>query len=279
MILPRTYARPTSLEQARRQLSDANAVALAGGALLFGRNDLPYEAVIDLQALLDLQQITVEADGVRIGAAASLQSVIDSEQVLLFLKRSLMRALPLNIRNGASVGESLLVDAPPREWLAALAACDATVSRMMPSGERTTDSLVKLFESGAASHLRESILTDVFVPNRQPHQTTGAAYVARTPADEPIVNAAVVVELDGQQRVSAASTILCGASAAPVVRVNLDTLIGHPFDEANIASAVKLVAAQVEPVSDYLGSADYRREMARVLTQRALLDALAALAS
>jgi CO/xanthine dehydrogenase FAD-binding subunit len=67
---------------------------------------------------------------------------------------------------------------------------------------------------------------------------------------------------------------ICGASPEPVRMVSLDTLTGNPLDEANIASAVKRIAPQVDPVGDYLGSAEYRQEMARVTVQRALLECM-----
>ena len=121
---------------------------------------------------------------------------------------------------------------------------------------------------GSAAHtLREGILTGVFLPNLHGREVLGAAYVARTPADEPIVNAATFVQLNAANRVDSAFAAISGASVAPVVTLYLDTLAGNPLDEANIASAVKSVAARVDPVSDFLGSADYRREMAMELAR------------
>lgn len=277
MSNPKTYCRPTSLEEALTLAAEPGAIALAGGALLFGRQELPFETVIDLQNIAALRQITAEENGVSLGAAVTLQELVESDLVILFLKQSLQRALPLNQRNGASIGESLLLQAPPREWLAALVALDVGVTRLLPGGESVTDGIASLIDGSAEHALREGILTGLFVPALHPREAVGAAYVARTPADEPLVNAAAFVQLDADNRVDSAFAAICGASVEPVISLYLDTLAGNPLDEANIASAVKAIAPRVQPVGDYLGSADYRREMARVTVQRALQDCLARL--
>ena len=279
MSNPKTYRRPTTLEEALALAAEPNAIAVAGGALLFGRQDLPFETVVDLQSVPALRQIATEANGVSLGAAVTLQELVDSDLITPFLKQSLTRALPLNLRNGASVGESLMLEQPPREWLAALVAYDVGVTRLLPTGESVTDGIASLIDGSAEHALREGIITALFVPALHPREAVGAAFVARTPADEPIVNAAVFVQLDTAGAVDSAFAAICGASVEPVVSLYLYTLAGNPLDEANIASAVKAITPRVEPVGDYLGSADYRREMARVTAQRALHDCLASLTS
>lgn len=274
---PTTYHRPTSLEESLTRSREPGAVALAGGALLFGRLELPFETVVDLQALPELNQITPDGQGIQIGAAVRLQDVVESDNIPALLRRSLVRALPLNLRNGASVGESLMLDQPPREWLAALVAHDAGITRLLPDGQIAADGIAGLMDDSAPGVLRQGIITGVYVPALGEREVVGAAYVARTPADEALVNAAVHVQLNAAGFVDAAFAALCGASAQPVISHYLETLAGNPFDEANIRSASKSVAPRVEPVSDFMASADYRREMARVTVQRALLDALAQL--
>src|SRR5690606_29851065 len=128
-------------------------IALAGGALLFNHNDLTYQTVVDLQAIPELRQISAEPNGITLGAAASLQTVVEAEAVPAFLKRALVRAIPLNIRNGTSVGESLMAHHPPREWLAALVACDAAATRLRLDGTSLTESVVSLADGSAT--LRE----------------------------------------------------------------------------------------------------------------------------
>lgn len=272
MANPKTYYRPTTLDEALRLAGQPNTIALAGGALTFGALDLPCEAVIDLQAISELGQIEPGDNGIYVGGAVSLQQVIELPPIQPTLKRALMRTLPLNLRSGATLMESLIAPNPLREWLAALVALDVGVERALPDGTRVIDGFANLIES--ESDLRAGIISRVFFPFLDTGEALGSAFVARTPADEPIVNAAAFVELSADNKVETPFIAIGGASEQPVVNLYLHTLEGNPLDKANIASAVKLVAPSVNPIGDYKGSADYRREMARVCVQRALLDCL-----
>src|SRR5947209_4668051 len=71
-----TYYRPGNVLAALRVLQEADAVALAGGTELLGRNDTAAHSVIDLQAA-GLDYIHAQSDGVRIGAMTRLQSFVD----------------------------------------------------------------------------------------------------------------------------------------------------------------------------------------------------------
>lgn len=277
MAQPTTYIRPTTLYEALREAATPNTLAVAGGALCFGVLDLPFERIVDLESVRELRQIEPQDDGLIIGAAVFLQELVESADVPVVLKRSLTRALSLNLRNRTSVGETLLVENPPSEWLAALAALEAYVVYVGPSPEQRYRESVETYLASRQRLANRSIVTQLVILPPLPRSAAGAAFVSRTPADAPIVCAAVTVSLTETGRVSKALAALCGASPELVVVLELDTLIGNPLDEANIASAVKSVVPRVNPVADYLGSADYRRDMARVLVQRALLDALAQL--
>src|SRR5690606_6043458 len=136
---PTNYYRPATRDEALALVGEPDAIAVAGGALLFSRLELPYTTVIDLQDVPELNEIAADEHGVTIGAAVRLQDVVESDDVPAFLKRSLTRALPLNIRNGASVGESLMLDQPPREWLAAPAPPQPGVWALRGAGRRAPD--------------------------------------------------------------------------------------------------------------------------------------------
>jgi len=270
---PKAYYRPKTLDEALSLVAgQQGAVALSGGALTFGALDLPYETVIDLQDIPELRQIEIRGDSVSIGGAATLQQVVESPLVRDVLKRSITRTLPLNIRNNTSVAESLKAKDPPREWFAALVAWDVGVEQLLPTGERVIDGIASLLKGTTEQTLSSGIITCINIPALTAREAFGTAYVARTPADIPIVNAAIYLMLDDNGNVDFPFAAMCGASVDGVVNLHLETLDGNPLNEANIASAAKWVMAQVDPVGDYRGSAEYRREMARVTVQRALMD-------
>lgn len=273
MATPTTYYRPKTLEDAYERSQQPGAIALAGGALTLGTLDLPYETVIDVQDVPELRAIDMGEGGASFGAACTLQQVLEWERLPNAIRRALTRAVPLNIRSGTSILESLRPPYNPmlRDWLAAIAAHDIGVRHFAPGEERWTNFSTMIIEPDA---YQQDFLVGIHIPAIPAGEALGSAFVARTPADNAIVNAATYVYLNEGRRVESVFTAICGASREPVVMLTLDTLIGSPFDEANIASAVKIVPTRVEPVGDYLGSAEYRREMARVVVQRALLDCL-----
>lgn len=274
MANPQTYLRPTTLDEARQHAARPASIAFAGGALLLAGFDLPYETVIDLQAIPELNRIDVSDSAVTLGGAVRLQQIIDETPLPPVFKRSLTRYLPLNQRNGTSIAESLIVPRPPTEWLAALTAHDVGVEVLDRDGQRTVYQLGERVETGAESTLHSGIITTITIPLLTDREAIGTAFVARTPADDPIVNVAAFVRLDDDSTIATALLAICGASNKPVRLIDLsEALEGDPLDDEPIAAAANLVTAAVEPVADWRGSADYRRAMAGVLTRRALVDA------
>jgi carbon-monoxide dehydrogenase medium subunit len=270
------YYRASTLAEAIERAAHHGSIALAGGALALSGLNLPFDTVIDLQDLLDLKRIEHDEHGLHIGGINTLQEVVESPLVADKLKQAITRTVPLNIRNGASVGESLMVKQPPSEWLAALVALDANIEHAghlaevekSPLWEQSLEEFVPFLH--LHGHPYQGIITQVRIPPMGRHTAIGSAVVSRTPTDIPIINAAVRVTLDHGGLVKSAVAAIGGASELPVLRVELLPLLGHPIDDGNIQHAVEIVDSQVHPISDYLGSSDYRRQMVAVCIRRAL---------
>ncbi len=273
MANPKTYLRPTTLDQASELAQQPDSLLLAGGALALGTLDLHNATVIDLQAIPELNRLEMDEGGVTVGSAVKLEQLLGWDQLPEVFRRALTRALPANVRTNLSILESLRERRHPmlREWLAAITAHDIGVE-WLKDGQRDWESIAGLLVH--ADEFDHLFITSIDIPAVPQRQALGSAFVARTPADVPIVNAAVYVYLNEENTVESMFGALCGASADPVLAFTLETLIGNPLDAANIASAVKTVATLVDPVSDYLGSAEYRREMARVCVERSLTECL-----
>jgi CO/xanthine dehydrogenase FAD-binding subunit len=233
--------------------------------------ELAYETIIDLQDIVELKKIEPLGNGVSIGGAATLQQVMESPLVPDVLKRSITRTIPLNNRNGITVAESLIANDPLREWFAALVAWDIGVEQILPSGERVMDGIASLLDGTTNQMLKRGIISRLDIPGLDEREAVGAAFVARTPLDMPIVNAAVYVRLDEGGKVETAFAAFGGVSAH-IVNISLDPLYSHSLNDTVIADTARWLMTQVEPPADYLGSAEYRREIARVTVQRALME-------
>jgi carbon-monoxide dehydrogenase medium subunit len=80
------------------------------------------------------------------------------------------------------------------------------------------------------------------------------------------------VELDGG-KCREARVALGAAAPTPQRAVEAEAfLAGKALDEKSIAEAAALAAASARPITDQRGSAEFRKEICRVLVERALRD-------
>ncbi len=275
---PKNYYRPKTIEEAIERAAHPGSIALAGGAMMLGGTLLPYETIVDLQNLVELKKIEHDDNNLSIGGSVNLQQVVESDIVPDVLKHSITRTIAPNIRNGASIGESLTVPDPPPELLAVLVVFGAKVEHAGNLGSAPESHFweqpVEEFEQylHLHGHPYQGIIKAVHIPLPDEQTTFGTAHVARTPADIAIVNAAVRVSTGGEGNVKEAVAALNGASELPVIQLKIDGLIGKPLDESHIANVVKSV--RVKPLVDYRGSSQYRREMIHVVLRRALTECM-----
>jgi CO/xanthine dehydrogenase FAD-binding subunit len=199
----------------------------------------------------------------RIPADASLQSIFEAPECPLLLRQTLTGPISWQVRNEMSVRRALTSRRAAPHWVAALLALGARVT------------LEDADADDAAVSLNDFLQRKITGRIEALHAPTGgvrwgAAHVARTPADDPIVAAVAGVILEND-RVQEARIALTGVWADPVRLAQAAAhLIGAPLDETHIHAAAEAVAQEVTPQSDFLGSETYRRAMASVLTRRAL---------
>jgi len=124
----------------------------------------------------------------------------------------------------------------------------------------------------------DEIITEVMVPKLPPN--TGAAYIKflpRTADDYATVSAAAVLTLDKARKNIADARIALGSVGVTPVRATAaeDLLRGQPLKPEAFAAAGEKAKEAVDPVSDFRGSAAYKKDMAAVFVRRALERALA----
>jgi carbon-monoxide dehydrogenase medium subunit len=179
------------------------------------------------------------------------------------------------VRNMGTVGGSLAHADPAGDWGAAMLAVRASVVATGPRGERVIaidDFVVDTFQSALEA---DEILTEVRVP--QPAARSSGAYLKleRKVGDFAIAAVGVQVTLDGGGKCEQVGIGLCNVGATSLRAKRAETrLRGKAPDEAAIAEASKAASEECDPVSDLRGPADYKRDIVRVLTARALKRAL-----
>jgi len=197
-----------------------------------------------------------------IDADVPLQSVLDSPECPPLLCQTLTGVLSWQTRNEKSVRQALTSLRVAPQWVAALLALGAMVIMEGDTGAAETplEALLQRRAEGKVSTLHVMVVG----------VKCGEAHVARTPADDPIVAAVAVVEIDGDV-VRQARVALTGVWPELVRLAEAPAqLIGGPLDEERIRTVAEAVEKEVAPKGDFLGSKEYRQAMAGVLTLRAL---------
>jgi CO/xanthine dehydrogenase FAD-binding subunit len=115
----------------------------------------------------------------------------------------------------------------------------------------------------------DELLVEVRLPA---HERLGYAFVevARRHGDYALVGAAAVVETD-DGRITRARVAFTGVGAVPVRIEELEQAVaGKPATDEVLSEAARIASARLDPETDIHASAEYRREVAGVLTERAL---------
>jgi aerobic carbon-monoxide dehydrogenase medium subunit len=285
----REYHRPGDDEGVIRALEllsrpGIRTVPLAGGDALVGSADPTVEAVVDLQALDDLSFISTDVNtrSLRVGAMTTrtaLAQHLEGERTwsLYRVVAEGARRWSGNVqRNRATVGGAIATAAANDPLVVALLACDAQVRLATPAGRRFL-SLAEFLPARATLLAEPALIVEVFVSldsDAMLLQTERALVsVARTPSDAPIVVAVAMLALD-HGRCAAARVALGGVAQSPLLLPEIEaTLVGQIPNPDLFAEAGSRAATLVHPTGDFRGSAEYRRAMAAVLTERALHQA------
>jgi carbon-monoxide dehydrogenase medium subunit len=173
------------------------------------------------------------------------------------------------VRNQGTLGGNLCYGDPATDPPGCLMALGARVRVVGPNGGRMIP-LEELYIDYYQTALEPSeVVTEIQVPPMAADAKGAYTRFRKTPAEHrPLVSVAVVARASGDACREA--RIVIGASVPIPVRARRaeQFLEGKPITREVLEEAACIVAADVEPVSDFRGSAEYRREMIRVVFRR-----------
>lgn len=274
------YHAPATVEEAVALLGrHAGAKLLAGGHSLIPAMRFRLaqpEVLIDLNRIGGLEYLREEDGHLAIGALTREAAIEDSELVRrrypLLADTSAVIADPL-VRNRGTVGGNLAHADPANDHPAAMLAYGAEVVAQGPDGRRTIaidDFFTGFFESALAP---DEVLIEVRVP--KPGKGAGGAYVKfeRKVGDYAVSAVAVELAMSGKT-CKAARIALTNVNPVPLRATDAEAAVaGRELTAEVLEAAGKAAAAQCDPSADLRGSVDYKRDLTRVLTKRALAKA------
>jgi carbon-monoxide dehydrogenase medium subunit len=278
------YYEPKTFEQATSLLHHFKGAAslLAGGTdlLVEMKERLRHcEHVVNIKKIPDMSQLEYsEQGGLKIGALVTtrlIETDVSVRTIYPALAQAASELGSIQVRNRATVVGNLCRASPSADTIPPLIAARAVVHIRGESGTRTVE-LESFFTGPGKTVLApDEIVSQITLP--PPGSGTRSVYIKhgrRKAMELATVGVAVTLALDGN--VCRDIRIVLGAVAPTPIRAKQaeQVLRGHAIGVSAFKQAAEEAMRECTPISNVRSSADYRREMVRVITNRAFCQAV-----
>jgi aerobic carbon-monoxide dehydrogenase medium subunit len=275
---------PTTVGAATDLLAEFGdeAKPLAGGQSLVPMLALRltrFDHLIDLNDVAGLQAIAIGDDGrLRIGAGVR-QAAVGRDPLVALHAPLLTKATPLighfQIRNRGTIGGSVAHADPASEYPAAVLALGAELevtstrgTRMVAASDFFTGTWTTVLDA-------DEMLTAIVVPARSGRRGEAIEEVARRHGDFALAGAIAVVDLDTDDRVTAAAIALFGMDSTPVRAHDAErALVGQHHSDVDVTGIGELAVQATRPPGDVHASSNYRTRIGAYLVRQVLANAI-----
>lgn len=275
------YLSPTSVQEALEILQSyrGQARVISGGTDLvpeIKREIRKVKCLVDISGIEELKKIEQDGDNIKIGAGVTHSEIASSKLVIdkfpALAKASGEVGSP-QIRRIATIGGNICSARPAADTIGPLIGYGVEAKLADKVGERWI-ALEKLFIGPGETIIRPSeILTELLIKTPTPGTYSGyIKFGLRKALEIAIVSVTSVITLDQGSGQCKRARIVLGA-VAPTLICCPETegvLVGKKITKELAAQAATLAAQSCRPISDIRGSAEYRREIVKVLVRRSL---------
>jgi carbon-monoxide dehydrogenase medium subunit len=271
------YTVPETLEDAIKALVDGgeDAKLLAGGHSLLPLMKLRLAApslLVDLRKVPGLHGIERQNGSWRIGALTPYRKLEFSPELGVVSVVAATVADP-QVRNRGTIGGSLAHGDSASDLPAAMLITEAEVTLQGQGGQRTVAAADLFLDYLTTSVAEDEVLTEIRVPVLDGYGSSYQKFNRRS-EDWAMVGVCAVVKANG----STCEDVRIGLTnmASTPLRANAveDALRGQELSPENIAKAAELAAEGTRPAGDLNASTEYKQHLVRVLTRRAIAEAL-----
>jgi carbon-monoxide dehydrogenase medium subunit len=272
---------PESLSDALDAIArlDGEARLVAGGTALVPMIRLGLvkpDRLVSLHRVPDLAGIRIDGATLELGAMAT-HAEIERSRVVRdgwpLVAEAAHRVATPAIRTSGTIGGNLAYAEAASDPAPALLCHDAEVRLAGSRGNRTVP-IARFFRGFYEAALEPGeIVTAIRVPPPPAGARGGyVKFTSRSEEDKPLIGVAALLVLDSAGRCADVRVGLGGAAPTPIrVGSAEDMLRGQALTDATARAAADAAAREADPLSDLMGSADYRREMIRVWVRRLLI--------
>jgi carbon-monoxide dehydrogenase medium subunit len=277
------YHAPSTIGEATALLQKLgeDAKVLSGGQSLIPLMKLRLASpahLVDINGIPGLSGIREDGGFLKIGALTRESELEESELVRtrypLLHDTSKVIADPL-VRNLATVGGNLAHGDPANDHPATMLALGAEVVAVGPKGERRVP-IASFFTGPFETSLKpDEILIEIRVPTPPPR--SGGAYLKleRKVGDFATAAVATQLTLGANGACEQVGIGLTNVGLTPIKATKAEAALkGKTPDEAALKRAAELAAEASEPSADLRGSVEYKKDLVRILTARALRKAV-----
>lgn len=274
------YEAPTSLKNALQFLSEQGEIRpLAGGTDIIDQlksNRRNADLVVDLKRVPELLTLELDDTQLRIGSAVSCTEVhkLTAENGCFSALSEASELIgSIHIQNRASIGGNVCNAAPSADTIPALLVHEAIAHTASAAGERQIP-LIDFFAGPGQTVLQKGeILKELVLPTSSPNAASAyLRFIPRNEMDIAVAGVGSLLEIDPVSGVVKKARIALASVAPTPVRAYAaeQYLEGALIDNSSIGKASDLAVDAAVPITDVRGSAEYRKELVKVLTKRTL---------
>ena len=277
------YAQPRSLLQLLTlRAAHPQAQVVAGCTdvgLWVTKQHRRFARVLDTTAVAELRNIEKVNDGLRIGAAVTLEAAYAAlAQQWPTLRRFWHRFAGLPVRNAGTLGGNIANGSPIGDSMPLLIALNARVVLARAQGGAITTrelALEDLYTGYRQNCMAaDELLAWVELPAPQPGAWMRVYKISKRQEDDiSAVCLAIHLQWDAQQRVVHISIGAGGVAATPARACQTEAaLLSKVWSQGAVQAAQAVLLQEFSPISDMRASADYRRQVLGNLLQRFWLE-------
>jgi xanthine dehydrogenase small subunit len=264
-----TFTRPATLAEAVEILHERPETTVIAGCTDHGvevnlRGKRP-PAVLAIERLAELRNLSVDSDWIEIGAALSLTEIerlLDGRVPLL--AEMFPQFASRLIRNGATLGGNLGTSSPIGDAAPVLLALEARLVLASVEGEREVE-LADYF-TGYRTSVRQDreLIRAIRIPLPLARLTAFHKIAKRRFDDISSVAVGFAIDHDDAGIVRRARIGLGGVAATPLRATATEmALIGEAWSHETVAAAAEVLGAEGTPINDHRASTRYRAAMLR----------------
>jgi carbon-monoxide dehydrogenase medium subunit len=233
--------------------------------------------IVDIKRIPELNRLEWNREGgLHIGAAVPLSVILSMENLpaeygLLLQACSLIGSV--QVKNRGTIGGNICNAAPSADSVPALLCLGARVLLTSSKGIRTVALEDIFIEPGKTAINHDELVVEIEVP--PPPAGSAGCYLrlaTREEMDIAVASVASFITTSPEKDTFTDVRIALGAVAPTPLRARKAEamLKGEKISSELIDKAAETAAGEASPISDLRGSADYRRDLVKVLTVRTL---------